>query len=190
MDWAGKMVERVTHRSLEEYLKEHVWDVLGMNETSFWPKSQPSMQGKMADLSMLNESGEAIDAQDFDINYGTKECIGGGGAFASPMDFFKVLTAVLREDERLLSPELYTELFKPQLDDHCANVLTNLLREDQEWSNALSHNLSISTPKNFTFAGMISLTDEPGWLKAKSIVWGGLPCIVWVRCMLLNRHIA
>lgn len=76
------------------------------------------MKSRMADFSILNETGEApaIDEPTFDILFGGTECLGGGGCFSSAQGYYTFLSAVFRRDTRLLTADSYTELFRPQLD--------------------------------------------------------------------------
>ena len=185
-DWAGKIVERVTHSTLEDYMQKEIWRPLSIGDITFWPNRREDLLDRMADISILDsKQGKAMVLEGFDINYGTEECLGGGGAFASPRAFFQLLHAILREDDRLLNTQSYQELFRPQLDEHCEAAFNKLLATDKEWQDYLSHNVPKDVLKSFTFAGMICLQDQPGWTKESTIVWGGLPYLVWVR----NLHL-
>ncbi|KAL2049319.1 hypothetical protein ABVK25_010416 [Lepraria finkii] len=40
LDWAGKLVERVTCETLEEYMKKNIWKPLGITDIMFWPSER------------------------------------------------------------------------------------------------------------------------------------------------------
>jgi CubicO group peptidase (beta-lactamase class C family) len=183
LDWAGKVIERITGVTLEVYMSKYIWQPLNITDITFWPHDREDMTDRMATISLLGEDGKAVDIPDFDMNYGTKECIGGGGAFATPRAYFALLQAVLREDTRILKPDSYVELFKPQLDDPCKKALNELIIKDPEQRQYLSVNVPPFAKKNWCFAGMISEEEQPGWMSKNTILWGGLPCIVWVSCL-------
>jgi len=85
-DWAGKAVAIATGVTLDEFMREHIWTPLGIeNDISFWPKQNPELASRLADLSTLSETGEppAFDAAGFDMLFGGTECLGGAGAFCS-----------------------------------------------------------------------------------------------------------
>ena len=40
LDWAGKLVERITNETLEEYMKKNIWAPLGIIDITFWPTNR------------------------------------------------------------------------------------------------------------------------------------------------------
>ena len=181
------MIERVTGQTLEDYMSTNIWTPLDMVDITFWPKKRADMKSRMADISLLSpEDGKAIDAPDFDINAGATDCLGGGGAFASPKAYMTLLRAVLRQDPRLLKPESYEELFKPQLDDRCKTALHDLLLSDHRMQDYLGVNVPTSGEKNWSFGGLLSQTEYRGWMRKDTLLWGGLPNIVWVSFTNVN----
>ncbi|KAF4621519.1 hypothetical protein G7Y89_g14555 [Cudoniella acicularis] len=181
-DWAGKIVERVTGQTLEEYMKKHIWTPLGIKDLTFWPKTRKDMEDRMADISMLGPDGKKVfDVPPgvFDITYGATDCSGGAGAFGTPSAFFTLLQAVLRKDTKLLKPESYEELFRPQLNEQCRQALNDLILNDQVSRDFLSVNVPVTAKKNWSLAGLLVEEDQPGWVRKNTILWGGLPCLVW-----------
>ena len=180
-DWAGKMVERVTGETLEVYLAEHIWTPLGMTDTTFWPASRIDMVGRTAHMSMRdpNGSGKAVALEGFDIVNGCLDCLGGGGAFATARDFMVLLGAVLREDGKLLQKASYCELFKPQLNEACRQSLQDLVQAD-EMNGLYGMNLPQTSQRSWSLAGTISLDEHPGWMGKNTLLWGGMPNIIWV----------
>ncbi|PSN62090.1 beta-lactamase/transpeptidase-like protein [Corynespora cassiicola Philippines] len=156
-DWAGILIERATGTTLEEYMKEKIWGPLGIKKITFYPKSNPDMQGRIASISTLNEKGEgpAVDAADFDILFGAIECLGGGGAFGSTEGYFTFLQAVLRRDSKLLTGESWKELFKPQLNESTKKSFNDYLKSSPLHTQYLGMGLPTDLEKNSSFAGMI-----------------------------------
>lgn len=182
MDWVGQLIERVNGgETLDAYMRKSIWDPLGMKNISFFPKEHPEMMEKLADLSALGPDGKAIDFSHFDITYGAKECIGGGGIYTSVEEYMKLLQAVIREDTALLKPESYVELFKPQLDETCKKALNDLLLNDEGYRVICNCMAPPEARKNWCFAGLLIEDEQLGWFKKNTIVWGGLPCLIWVR---------
>lgn len=180
-DWAGKMVERATGETLEVYLAEHLWTPLGMTDTTFWPASRIDMLGRTADMSMRDPSGsgKAVALEGFDIVNGCRDCLGGGGAFATAQDFMVLLGAVLREDEKLLQKDSYREIFEPQLNDASRQSLQNLVQED-EMDGLYGMNLPQTGRRSWSLAGTISLDEHPGLVGKNTLLWGGMPNMIWV----------
>ena len=189
-DWTGKMIERATGQTLETYMSKNIWEPLGIKDITFWPKERADMASRLADLSVLDPtgSGKAVDAPEADVNGGITECLGGGGAFASSEAFMSLLHAVLNEDPRLLNSRSYEELFKPQLDGACKEALNNLLFCDQQMQEWFGVNVPASGQKNWSFAGLLSVDEYPGWMKKNTLIWGGAPNTIWVSTIYVPEY--
>lgn len=61
LDWAGKMIERVTNNvHLGDYLAKNIWKPLGMNSTTFRPADRPDLKERMCGMRARLPSSEAI----------------------------------------------------------------------------------------------------------------------------------
>jgi CubicO group peptidase (beta-lactamase class C family) len=181
-DWAGKAVAVATGATLEEFMREHIWKPLGIEgDVSFFPKKNPDMHQRMADLSTLDEKGEppAVDAADFDILFGGTDCLGGGGIFSTPKAYYTFLSAVLRRDERLLTPGSYDELFRPQLDEKAEQAFNDYLVSSPVHTQFFALGIPHSVRKTWTFAGMLCLDKQEGRFEEGTVFWAGVPNCVW-----------
>ena len=52
MDWTGKLVERLTEKTLEEYMGTNIWGKLGITDITFWPKSKAGLAERMAGMNI------------------------------------------------------------------------------------------------------------------------------------------
>lgn len=181
-DWAGKLVEKVTGKTLDAYMSEKIWEPLGIKDITFYPKKRPDMEDRMATISTLNEQGEgpAADAPDFDILFGGTDCLGGGGAFASSKDYFTFLQAVLRRDSMLLDDASWTELFKPQLNEQCKKAFNEYITSSPLHKQYLGMCIPTDIEKTWSFAGMICEKGQEGRMSDRTIFWGGVPSMAWV----------
>lgn len=191
-EWVGKLVERVTRETLETYMAKNIWKPLDIKDITFWPQKRADMKDRMADLSSLgpNETGKAIDASHLDFDGPLTDCLGGAGAYATAEAYFSFLQAVLREDPKLLAPQSFKELFEPQLNDKCSARLQELILSDPLLGECYSINVPISGRKNFSFGGLVSTDEYPGWMGKNTILWGGMPSLIWVcfRMSLIPIH--
>ncbi|KAK4451288.1 beta-lactamase/transpeptidase-like protein [Podospora aff. communis PSN243] len=181
-DWAGKAVSVATNVTLEEFMREHIWKPLGLEgDVSFFPKKNPDMRRRIADLSTLDEKGEgpAIDAADFDILFGGTDCLGGGGIFSTPKAYYTFLSAVFRRDERLLTSESYDELFRPQLDEKAEQAFNDYLASSPVHTRFFTLGIPHSVRKTWTFAGMLCLDKLEGRFEEGTVFWAGVPNCVW-----------
>ncbi|KAL7621648.1 hypothetical protein AAE478_008975 [Parahypoxylon ruwenzoriense] len=181
-DWAGKLVQIATGSSLEDFMRARIWEPLGIeNDISFYPKSKKSMKDRMADISTLNEKGEApaIDLPTFDILFGGTDCLGGAGLFSSAKAYYTFISAVLRRDPRLLRPTSYDELFRPQLDEKLELTFNEYIMSSPAHTNFLGVRVPDSNRRTWSFAGLISKEAQSGRFERGTTFWAGFPSTVW-----------
>ncbi|KAF2186306.1 beta-lactamase/transpeptidase-like protein [Zopfia rhizophila CBS 207.26] len=181
LDWAGKLIERSTSETLDSYMRKNIWEPLGMKDITFHPKQRQGLQDRLAMISTLNEKGEgpALDAPDFDVTSGATDGLGGDGAFASAADYFKFIQAVIKRDSRLLNKASWTEFFRPQLDEPVKRALHAAFAVSPANEAYLSIRIPRDSPKNWCFGGMISEAGVEGRCSKGTIMWGGLPSLMW-----------
>jgi len=76
IDWAGKMVEAVSGQRLGRYMKDHIFDPLGMGDTAF--RITPAMQERIATVHVRGEDG-AWAPMAFTVEQDPEFEMGGGG---------------------------------------------------------------------------------------------------------------
>ena len=181
LDGAGRMVERVNgNQSLTKYLLANVLKPLGITDVTFHIEAQQEMQKRAADMSMRDPK------QDNKMNYMENELtkdesiddMGGGGAFASPADFMKILRTLLANDGKVLRPDTVDQMFKSQLNEASQKALMEKLRIRA--INAIYGALPPQVEKNWTFAGLMNCDDIQDRRRAGSVSWIGLPNMTWV----------
>ncbi|KAL1884096.1 hypothetical protein Daus18300_000207 [Diaporthe australafricana] len=117
LDWAGRVVEVVSGLSLEEFMQQHIFVPLGVENITFFPARNPTFAGKMAVLSVRSPlNGRVIAAPETDVDPAeARHCMGGGGLFAAMGDYLKVAESLLFDDEKLLKRDTATLFFEPLL---------------------------------------------------------------------------
>lgn len=137
LDYAGLLVERLTGKTLEEYMKENLWKPLGIKGMTFFLSSRPDLNVRMADMSMRDETGKVrhtewkaryVDGEEKEV----QDCMGGQGVFTSAGEYLKILNAVLTcdENEKILKKATLEEFFRPQLGEGSAASLNAVLQDD------------------------------------------------------------
>ncbi|KAK0657921.1 beta-lactamase/transpeptidase-like protein [Cercophora newfieldiana] len=181
-DWAGKAVAVATDKTLENFMREHIWTPLGIeNDVSFYPKQNPDLHHRLADLATLNEQGlpPAVDAPDFDMLFGGTDCFGGAGVFCSAKAYYTFLSAVFRRDPALLLAESYEELFRPQLDAKAEQAFNEYLASSPAHTQFLCLGIPHTVRKTWSFAGMICLDGQEGRFRKGTTFWAGVPSCMW-----------
>lgn len=181
-DWAGKMLERVTGASLEDFTRERILKPLGITDISFFLTDRFDMRGRLATMSTHGDEGKGplVDVEDFDPTFGGKDCSGGAGAFASARGYFPFLHAVMRRDDRLMSAASFEELFRPQLDGRCKEALNQYVQSSPMHAQFVGMNLPGEMRKTWSFAGMVCEEGEEGRMNEGTYCWGGMPSLTWV----------
>ena len=182
-DWAGRAVERVSGLTLEAYFRKNIYDPLSLRDTTFWPKQRPDLQHRMVHTCLIDPtgSGKATDMADFDLNDGLDDCSGGGGLFSSGRDLMTFLQAVMRGDESLLQVCSYQELFKPQLSTESAVALQQTLVQDEASNRILGVNVPLNARKSWSLGGLVSLDRHRNWMGKETMLWAGIPNMIWVN---------
>ncbi|KAM7183450.1 Beta-lactamase/transpeptidase-like protein [Naviculisporaceae sp. PSN 640] len=181
-DWAGKAIEIIFSTKLEDFMREHIWTPLGIqDDVSFWPETKPNMKDRVATLSTLTELGEppVKDEPNFDLRFGGTDCLGGAGIHSTTKAYYTFLSAVFRRDERLLSATSYDELFRPQLDERLEQSFNEYLYKSPAHTQFLAMAVPQEVRKNYTFGGMVCMEAQPGRFEKGTIMWGGVPCCTW-----------
>ncbi|KFA56594.1 hypothetical protein S40293_01138 [Stachybotrys chartarum IBT 40293] len=135
VDWAGKIVERLTGISLEAYLHKNVWAPLGATSFTFWPDKNNSRGAELATLTRrIRKTGKLAEIkQGLGINIGATDCFGGHGGHGTAGDLAELLSFILANDGRVLTPRMVDVMFENQLSPQSQSVLQNAMR-DPTWS--------------------------------------------------------
>jgi methyl acetate hydrolase len=91
-DWLGKLVEKVSGQSLEDYLRQRVFEPLGMNDTSF--NVPPRKQPRLAGVYRRQEDG-TFAKQPAPPAAPVKFFSGGGGLHSTAEDYLKFARAMM-----------------------------------------------------------------------------------------------
>jgi CubicO group peptidase (beta-lactamase class C family) len=169
IDWAGKMIEKVSGQSLGQYLKHNLLEPLGMNSTAFHINAD--MRQRLATPHLRGPDGQ-LTVCPFDIPHEPEFEMGGGGLDGTVGDYLKFLRMVLNYGqlggERILTPEGVVSLGLNQMGDcrvynlKAAIPLTN----DAEFFPGI--------PKSWSLAFQINHEAAPTGRPAGGMMWAGL----------------
>ena len=118
MDWAGGLIERLTGRTLQNYVDKYIWEPLGTTNITFWPKKHAELKAKTAHMASRSNdgSGKVVNGSEVpSLDEGAEDCVGGHGTYASMRSFFKILQSVFANNGRLLKEETVEMIFESQL---------------------------------------------------------------------------
>ena len=170
IDWAGKMVERVSGQRLEPYFREHIFAPLGMNDTSF--DRSPSQLERLVSMHARQADG-SLKPMEFAMPEQPEFYMGGGGLYSTGPDYLKFVQVFLHDGSfngaRILRPETVAMMGQNQIGGLNVHVLKTAapgLSNDAEFFPGM--------PKKWGYGFMINTVDAPTGRSAGSLAWAGL----------------
>ena len=171
IDWAGKMVETVSGRTLGQYLREHFFEPLGMNDTAF--RITDSMRARLAKIHQRGDDGSLEPQMELEIPQDPEFEMGGGGLYGTVGDYLRFIRMILNRGqangERVLRPETVGMMSRNQMGEIRVGELKTAippLSNDAEFFPGM--------PKSWGLSFMINDEEAPTGRSAGSLGWAGL----------------
>ena len=118
IDFAGKAVEAVSGQGLNVYLREHIFQPLGMKDTDF--VIGPDQQKRLVTVHSRKADG-GLDPIEFGVPQEPEFFMGGGGLYGTARDYLAFLQMLMHGGEfngaRLLRPETVAQMSKNNIGD-------------------------------------------------------------------------
>jgi len=187
MDWAGLVVERLTKSTLEEYMKLHIWDPLGLKTMTFFPwktqdqdQDQGLLEARVPQLSVRGPDSKLYPFKEPFITTGATGCFGGSGGYSSLGEYRVFLLSLLRNDGKLLHPASVDDLFKPQLTAEQAQAFTAALLGPMG-TFFIGEFLAEEYEHDWAFGGVVFVEGyKDGRRRAETLSWGGVANTFWM----------
>ncbi|KAH6652840.1 beta-lactamase family protein [Truncatella angustata] len=180
LDWVGKLVEKLGGLTLEDYMKRHIWEPLGLKDITFWPGARPGeFRARQAAMSIRDaETGKAVQSRKpINISEGLVEAAGGQGAFATMRDYMEIVHSLLVDDERLLKRQTTDIMFKPQLPSFPAAKAA--LLEDFKHPDWAVGSFPDTGEYDWGLGGILIDGDKHPHRRNGAMLWSGAPNLVW-----------
>jgi CubicO group peptidase (beta-lactamase class C family) len=177
IDWTGLVIEALSGSTLEDYMRQHIFEPLGMSSSTFYVTKHPELTDRLAALSFRASPTDRPVLGENPWNKDPEIASGGAGLHTTAADYAAFLGAVVDRSSKLLAPESFDELFRPQLEDpsHFQEFC------DGESHEAICADFPIGLPVNYGLGGAVNLQDLPGRRKKGSMMWSGMTNPRWVR---------
>ena len=171
IDWAGKMVEAVSGQTLGEYMRENLFEPIGMESTAF--KMTDEMRGRMAKIHARVSDTEFAPQMELEIPPEPEFEMGGGGLYSTVGDYAKFVRMVLNGGRANGAQVLRSEtVARMSVNQMGANRVKALTAVDTEFSNDAEFFPGLEKTWGLTF--MINEQDAPTGRPAGSLAWAGL----------------
>ncbi len=167
IDWVGKAVEAVTGQRLGRYMKENIFDPLGMGDTGF--KIGEAQRKRLAKIHARTPDG--LVATDTEIPQEPEFEMGGGGLYGTVGDYLKFAQAILHggafNGARVLKAETVSLMSQHAMGDIRCQALKTAqppLSNDVDFLEGMKWGLSFA----------INPEPLPTGRSAGSLAWAGL----------------
>jgi methyl acetate hydrolase len=170
VDWAGKVVERLSGQSLEDYLREHVCGPLGMRDTAF--VIGPDQRRRLAAMHVRHPDG-SLEAIAFEVPQEPEFYMGGGGLYGTGPDYLRFLRMLDGGGEldgvRILAPETVAEMTRNQIGDLEVGRLKTAIPASSNDAEFLP-----GMVKRWGLGFLLNTEEAPTGRTADSLAWAGL----------------
>ena len=170
IDFAGKMVEKVSGERLEDYFHEHIFGPLGMTDTSF--KLSPSQRGRLVAMHARGADG-SLKPIEFEMPQEPEFFMGGGGLYSTGPDYLKFVRMFLNrgslDGKTVLRPETVAMMGQNQIGNVNVVVLKTVMPD-----SSLDAEFFPGMVKKWGLGFMINTETAPTGRSAGSLAWAGL----------------
>jgi CubicO group peptidase (beta-lactamase class C family) len=171
IDWTGKLVEKVSGLTLEEYFQRNILQPLGMKDTSFVLREE-----KFARLasSYRRQTDGSLKEDPRTMPAPPKVYNGGGGLYSTAEDYIRFTQMILRKGrsagkDQILSPKSVEMMSANQIGS--VNV-EKLISTDHNVSEDVD--MHPGAMDKYTFGFLMNPTAYPGGRSAGSLAWAGV----------------
>lgn len=179
LDWAGRIVERATGKTLGERIRERIFAPLGIKDGSFFPVTDEDMRARLVSLNPddPDSQGKAVIGGDADINKRCKGAFGGHGFFMTGGDYIRILHSLLANDGKVLKPDTVNDMFENHLSPAAAAGHRGVLAGP--WGPFFRSGLSPETEAGHGLGGILTLSGVEGHHGERTLSWGGGLTLTW-----------
>ncbi|KAK0387346.1 hypothetical protein NLU13_5659 [Sarocladium strictum] len=177
LDWAGRIVERLTGRTLGDLAQERIFAPLGVADAQFYPVLREDLRQRQVDRHPEDPDGFGKAALGGNGSKCTKGHFGGQGLFMTAPGFVRVLRSLLANDGKLLKRDTVDDMFRDHLheesaaalDETLAGPLGGFFRPDPDSECRAGHGLG----------GLVTLEDIEDGYGAGTLTWPGAMPNLW-----------
>jgi CubicO group peptidase (beta-lactamase class C family) len=179
LDWAGLIVERVTGRTLGQFMQQRIFDPLGIPAGQFYPVTREDLRARLVDLNPNDPEalGRAVLGGGGDMNKTTRGDFGGHGLFLPGADYIKILRSLLANDGKLLKPANVDNMFQHHLSPEATSAHEAALISPMGVFFRVG--IDPETKAGHGLGGLLTLQDVDGWYGERTLTWGGGMTLTW-----------
>jgi CubicO group peptidase (beta-lactamase class C family) len=178
-DWAGKVIEAVTGKSLQQYMDDNIFAPLNISRIKFTPYLTEDLRAQAATIALRIPSGDLVNLPvSKNIDYKDAECFGGHGGYADLTHYFKILSSLLLDDEVLLSKSSTAIFFSPQLSSQSHTAINKMFTQPEVVALFIG-SFPSSTTYDWGVGGVLVDSENDDHRKKNTLIWSGMPNNFW-----------
>ncbi|HST76461.1 MAG TPA: serine hydrolase domain-containing protein [Acetobacteraceae bacterium] len=171
IDFAGKLVEKLSGQRLDAYLQDHLFAPLGMHDTGF--KLRPDQRSRLAAMHARSPDDGKLAPIPFEMPQEPEFHMGGGGLYSTAADYLAFCRMILNRGSlngaTVLRPETVTLMGQNHMGDINVTKLVTV-------ASAASYDAEFfpGMVKKWGLGFMLSTEAVPSGRSANSLTWAGL----------------
>jgi CubicO group peptidase (beta-lactamase class C family) len=170
IDWVGRIVELVSGLPLERYFQRHLFEPLGMRDTSFLPR--PDLQARLVAAAARGPDGRST-RLDFEFPHDGDFHMGGGGLYSTGPDYLRFTRMLLGggalDGVRVLGEDTVARMGRNAIGDIAVPPFVS-----DNPALALSAELFPGQIARWGLSFVLNTEDVPGCRRAGSLAWAGV----------------
>ncbi|KAF9877642.1 beta-lactamase family protein [Colletotrichum karsti] len=173
IDWAGRLVEVLTGTDLESYMRQNVFEPLGLASFTF---NTAKVKDTLWPLSARDPaSGSLVPFAGRHLNAGVDAPLGGQGLHGRMDEYLEILHSLLADDGRLLRPATAAEMFRPQL----GAASKEALLENLNVPSGFVGDFPDTREYDWGLGGILVDGDGHPYRGNGTLIWSGAANIFW-----------
>jgi CubicO group peptidase (beta-lactamase class C family) len=179
LDWIGKLIEKISGLTLEDYFRIHITGPLKMNRT--WYNVPDSLKTEIVSYGTRQTEGseEISEFSDRIPETKTKVFIGGSRMFSSPEDYTRLLACLLNDGiydgGQLLQKTTIDEMFKDQTKSISMDIENNYFKVGY----CCDFRGLIKPTSKWGLGGLIDTETTSYGRQEGTLLWGGVYNTYW-----------
>jgi methyl acetate hydrolase len=170
IDFVGKAVEAASGKRLDAYLRDHLLDPLGMNDTGF--KLTDSMRKRLVGMHARGADG-TLSSIPFEMEQNPEFHMGGGGLYSVAGDYIKFCQMILNKGKGNGNQVLRPETVAVMGQNHMGALnVTKMVSALPIYTNDVD--LWPDQAKKWGLSFLINTAKTPEGRSANSLAWAGL----------------
>jgi methyl acetate hydrolase len=170
IDFVGKAVEAASGKRLDAYLRDHIFNPLGMTDTAF--RISESMRKRLVGMHARGTDG-MLASIPFELEQDPEFHMGGGGLYGTAGDYIKFCRMILNKGRGNENQVLKPDTVEMMCQNHIGELnMTKMVAAQREFTNDVDPYPDMVKKWGLSF--MINTATTTEGRSAGSLAWAGL----------------